>query len=147
MPRRNREVDLSTVGGRIQAARLARGLTQEKLAQKLGVSKGTISQWEANTIERMTAPNLLKLCAELEVSPLWIWEYKDRDGNPLPMGVPRHLEPEQSDLVETYNLLEPELRDALIDDAHKYLRLSAKQQQPSRGNPFPRSPKPKKPVR
>lgn len=138
---------MSTVGGRIHAARISRGLTQDQLAKRVGVSKGAISQWEANTIEKLTAPNLLKLAAVLEVSPHWLWEFADKDGQPLPMGKPVHLEADQSDLVETYKLLEPAMRDALLDDAHKYLRLSASQQHPSRGNPYPRAPKPKKPVR
>ena len=147
VPRRSREEDLSTVGGRIRAARLAKGLTQEQLAKAVGVSKGAISQWEANTIERLNAPNLLRLASRLEVSARWLWEYEDELGHPIPMGQPHHLEPDQADLVETFKLLEPKFQDALLGDAHKYLRFSASQQQPSRGNPYPRAPKPKKPVR
>lgn len=145
--RRARGEDLSTVGGRIQAARLAKGLTQDQLAKRIGVSKGAISQWEANTIVELSARNILRLADELEVSLRWLLEYTDKLGHPVPMGQPVHLEPDQSDLVETFKLLEPEFRDALLGDAHKYLRLSASQQKPSRGNPYPGAQKPKKPVR
>lgn len=138
---------MSTVGGRIAAARLSKGLTLEKLADKLGVTKSAISQWESGRIENLSAANLLKLSEELEVSPRWLWLYKEDDGTPIPPGTPLHLDPDESDLVQTFKVLKPEFRDELLGDAHKYLRLSASQQQPSRTNPFPKAPKPKKPVR
>ena len=138
---------MSTVGGRIQAARLSKGLTQEQLAKAIGVSKGAISQWEANTIENLKAPHLMKLSEALEVSARWLWDYKNKDGTILPMGRPTHLEPDVSGLVETFKLLEPQFRDLLLDDAQKYLRRSAPQK-PSRANPYPGDPKPpKKPVK
>lgn len=137
---------MDTVGGRIQAARLAKGLTQEQLGKRIGVTKGAISQWEAGDIKSLKAENLLRLADEVEVSVRWVVQGRDKDGRLIPMGRPQHLDPEESDLVETFKLLEPQMRDALISDAHKYLRLSAAQQ-PNRTNPYPQVPKPKKPVR
>lgn len=128
---------MSTVGGRIRAARVAKGLTMEQLADRIGVSKGAISQWESGKIEALTSGNLLKLASTLEVSERWIWLWKELDGTDIPMGRPLHLEPDQSDLVETFKLLEPKFQDALLGDAHKYLKLSASQQKPSRANPYP----------
>jgi transcriptional regulator with XRE-family HTH domain len=48
----------------IGAARQKRGLTQEELAARVGVSQGTISFWE-NGVERPAFRNLLKLALEL----------------------------------------------------------------------------------
>lgn len=144
--RKGREPDMATVGGRIAAARKASGLTMEQLAARIGVSKSAISQWERGRIDKLSAENLLKLAEALEVSPRWIWLWKDSKGKTIPMGKEAHLEPDESDLVETFKVLEPDFRDELLGDAHKYLRLSAKQQ-PSRTNPYPQAPKPKKPVR
>lgn len=135
---------MSTVGGRIHAARVAKGLTMDQLADKLGVTKGAIAQWESNKIKRLTAENLFNLSKTLEVSANWLLEWKDENGNPIPMGKPTHLEPDESDLVETFRVLEPRFRDELINEAHKYLRLSASQH-PSRTNPYPKAPKPTKP--
>lgn len=42
----------------IRQARQARGFTQERLADELGVSTGTISQWESGTRE----PRAVMLC-------------------------------------------------------------------------------------
>lgn len=136
---------MATVGGRIAYARAARGLTQDQLAGKVGVTKSAISQWEGGRIESMKAHHLLKLAKVLEVSPKWLWEWKDDQGEPIPMGPEKHLDTEQSDLLETFNILKPEFRDALLGDAHKYLKLSATE--PSRTDPFPKAPTPKKRVR
>jgi transcriptional regulator with XRE-family HTH domain len=138
---------MDTVGGRIQTARVAAGLTQEQLAVKIGVTKSAISQWESGRISALTAENLIKLADALEVSARWIWLWKERGGDHIPMGRPVHLEPDQSDLLETFKLLPVESRDVLLDDAHKYLRIAASQQ-PSKANPFPAGAKRhKKPVR
>lgn len=147
MRRRRGEPDLDSVGGRVQAARLAKGLTQEKLAELVGVSKGAVSQWEAGDIKSLKAQNLMRLSEVTETSPRWLILGKERDGTPIQMGRPTHLDPEASDLVETFRLLEPQFRDALVQDAHKYLRLSAAQQKPSRTDPYPQAPKVKKSVR
>lgn len=128
---------MSTVGGRIRAARVAKGLTMDQLADKIGVTKGAVSQWESGKIDQLSAQNLLKLSGTLEVSARWIWLWKELDGSPIPMGCPMHLEPDHSDLVETFKLLEPKFQDALLGDAHKYLKFSAAHQQPSRANPYP----------
>jgi transcriptional regulator with XRE-family HTH domain len=138
---------MDTVGGRIQTARVAAGLTQDQLAQRIGVTKSAISQWESGRISALNAENLVKLSDALEVSARWIWLWKEKDGTHIPMGRPVHLEPDQSDLIETFKLLPVESRDVLLDDAHKYLRIAASQQ-PSKGNPFPAGAKRhKKPIR
>ena len=144
VPRKGREPDMATVGGRIAAARATKGLTQEKLAERIGVTKSAISQWERGGIEKLTAANMLKLAKTLEASAEWLWYGKDEHGQDIPMGMPQHLDPDASALVETFKLLEPAFRDALLGDANKYLRISASQQKPSRANPYPKPVKQKK---
>lgn len=56
-----------TTGEKIQALRKKRGLTQEQLAQELGVSRQAISRWELDETLPDTQ-NLLPLKAALEVS-------------------------------------------------------------------------------
>ena len=130
---------MSTVGGRIRAARVAKGLTMDQLASQIGVSKGAISQWESGKIAQLSADNLLKLSDALEVAARWIWECKLPTGEPIPMGKPKYLQIEEADLIETFQLLEPQFKDALVGDAHKYLKLSASHQRPSRANPYPKA--------
>ena len=115
----------------------------DQLAEKVGVTKSSISQWESGKIENLTSGNLLKLADELEVSARWIWLWKETSGSDIPMGRPQHLEPDESALVDTFKLLEPQFRDALLADANKYLGFAAPQQ-PSRANPYPKAMKARK---
>lgn len=140
---RRREPNLDTVGGRIQAARLTKGLTQDQLAARIGVSKGAVSQWEAGGIKNLTAMNLLRFCEVTEVSARWILIGKEKDGTPVPMGRPVYLEPDESDLIATFRVLDNAHQDTLVKVAHQYLLLAASQH-PTRTNPYPKPPKVKK---
>lgn len=129
---------MTTMGGRIAYARAARGLTQEQLGNKIGATKGAISQWERGNIKVIGGALLYELSKALEVSGDWL-----QKGHPYPMGKPQHLDPEEAGLIATFRLLESRFRDAMIVDANKYLALSDNQQ-PSLANPYPKSVKPKK---
>lgn len=39
---------MTTFGGRLRAARHGVGLTQERLGERIGVSKGAVSRWESD---------------------------------------------------------------------------------------------------
>lgn len=60
-------MDLNTMGGRIAAARKAKGLTQQQLADQLGVTNKAVSKWETNDgcPDIKTIP---ALCQALELS-------------------------------------------------------------------------------
>ena len=59
------------MGQRIRARREHRDLSQEKLGEAVGVSKGTVSQWEAGTIN-LKSKYLQKLSEALDCSLDWI---------------------------------------------------------------------------
>ena len=130
---------MSTVGGRIHAARVAKGLTMDQLAGLIGVSKGAVSQWESGKIKDLSADNLLKLSDALEVAARWIWEWKLPNGEMIPMGKPKYLQIDEADLIETFQLLDPQYQEELVGKAHEYLKRSAAQQRPSRANPYPKA--------
>lgn len=67
------------IGARIKAARKRRKLTSEQLAERVGVSRGAISQWE-NDLFVPNLENLVALCNALEVSADHILQGKDPDG-------------------------------------------------------------------
>lgn len=61
----------ATVGGRIEAARKARDMTQQQLSAQLGVSRGAVGQWEINA----TSPAIAKMeevAKILDVTPEWL---------------------------------------------------------------------------
>ena len=51
----------------LKAARQAKGITQQELATTLGLSIGTIREWEQGTRTTMYTKNWNKLCDLLEV--------------------------------------------------------------------------------
>ncbi|MBQ6877795.1 MAG: helix-turn-helix transcriptional regulator [Oscillospiraceae bacterium] len=62
---------------KLSAARKAKGLSQEELAEKIEVSRQAISKWE-NGIAQPETANILKLCEILEVSPNELFCYEEK---------------------------------------------------------------------
>lgn len=60
-----------TVGwcAQIKSAREAVGVTRERLAELIGVSPETIAQWESGEIRTISGPNLVNVCAVLNIDP------------------------------------------------------------------------------
>lgn len=61
----------ATFGDRLAAAREAVGLSQKELAERIGVSKKVISDWE-NDMKEPRANRLQMLAGMLNVSLMWI---------------------------------------------------------------------------
>ena len=72
-----------TMGGRIQKAREARGLTVSQLARRTGVLSKTVHKWETNRSEPR-ANKLQLLAGVLSVPPLWLL---NGEGSPLELNV------------------------------------------------------------
>lgn len=58
------------LGERLKAARIERGLSQEKLGLAVGITKATVSQIEDGSIKRTT--HVVRLAEVLGVSPKWL---------------------------------------------------------------------------
>lgn len=80
--------DAATFGDRLAAAREAAGLSQSELAQRLGIRKKTLIQWETDRTEPR-ANRLQMLAGMLGVSIRWLLTGEgegielDEDGQPL----------------------------------------------------------------
>jgi transcriptional regulator with XRE-family HTH domain len=110
----------------------------DELAGKVGVSKSLISQWEANKIKSLKADNIFRLSDVLDCNTRWLLYAKDPRGLDLPMGKPRHLTPDASQLVDIFEQLNPTAQEELISDAEKYLRLTSTSKQATKANPYPK---------
>lgn len=69
----------------IRQRRLAMGLTMKELAQKVGVSEGTVSRWESGFISNMRRDKVALLSQILDV-PLEVlmgWDEKDTEETPV----------------------------------------------------------------
>jgi transcriptional regulator with XRE-family HTH domain len=91
-----------TPGERIRASRLALGLTQKELGERLLTDQTTVSAWERGKSEKLAGPSLVALAMVLQTTPEAIltgvkWE---RPGpSPTPTASDRAAEPYASDLV------------------------------------------------
>jgi HTH-type transcriptional regulator, cell division transcriptional repressor len=61
-------LDYKKIGMRIKETRLGREVSQEKLAESIGMSKEHISHIECGTT-KLSLPTLLKICNALETTP------------------------------------------------------------------------------
>ena len=66
-----------TLGQNIQTARKAKGISQETLAEKIGVSRQALGKWEKDTA-LPGVDNLQALAKELGVSRTTLWRMSKR---------------------------------------------------------------------
>lgn len=66
----------------IKEKRLEHGLTMKELAQKVGVSEGTISRWESGEIANMRRSAMVSLSKALDIAPAVLMGWSE----PLPDG-------------------------------------------------------------
>lgn len=63
---------MSTIGKRLKRKRLELGLTQFRIAQAAGVTSASISKWESNGGDTISAISALKIAEFLNVNPFWL---------------------------------------------------------------------------
>lgn len=64
-------VSMSTLAQRVRHARKKRGLSQEKLAERLNISRGACGHWERG-IAKPSTQNLFLLAQILRISTNWL---------------------------------------------------------------------------
>ena len=57
------------VGNLIKQARIAKALTQEELAEKIGVQKSAVAKWENGRVSEIKRSNLKRLSEALDLEP------------------------------------------------------------------------------
>ena len=70
---------MGNLGEKIKQIRISRGLTQQHIANELGVARNTISQWENN--ERNISADQLIRYAQIVKVPLDFFDNKSEDEN------------------------------------------------------------------
>lgn len=58
-----------SVGEMIKKARLAKGMTQVELAEKVGVKKSAVAKWESGRVSEIKRSNLQRLSEVLGIDP------------------------------------------------------------------------------
>ena len=101
-------------------------LTMKEVADKVGVSEGTISRWESGDIENMRRDKIMALAKALQISPAVIMEWEDPtivpidgqsesyyvDAETRQLAQELHDDPELSVMLDAYRNLSP--RDAKL---------------------------------
>ncbi|EMR4174183.1 helix-turn-helix domain-containing protein [Serratia marcescens] len=115
-----------TPGSRIRGRRKEMKFTQRSLAQALGISHVSVSQWERDDSEP-TGKNLFSLSRVLRCSPTWIL-FGDEEQQPSQIDeIPRQLNEQQIQLLDLFDQLpesEKEIHlSALRDKVDDFNRL------------------------
>ena len=120
-------------GNRLKEARLKRGFTQEELAKAIGVSKGSIGNYESE-ISSPKEEILIKLIKVLDIEPNFLYQdlihmhsVSSEDSNPafLESSIKRDVElsSDENHLVTTYRSLTPYGKQLMMDRAAELTRL------------------------
>lgn len=75
---------MKNIGERIRAARLAKNLKQEELADLVGAKYRSVSTWEVGSA-KPDCLTLLRICEVLNVSPDYVLGYSSENPNPSEM--------------------------------------------------------------
>lgn len=106
----NKNIDLTTVGGRIKAKRIEAGMTQEQLAEKLYVKFSMISRYESAK-SNLSVDTLKEIAEALGCSAAYLIE-----------GVELELSEEEKELIKIFKSLN---RDEVRKVAMEQLRILA----------------------
>lgn len=109
------------VGSIIKEARLAKGMTQEELAEKIGVKKSAVAKWENGRVSEIKRSNLKNLSDILGIAPTKLLGDIELD----PVGVAHeladiYLNPELRDMIAAYQRLSND-KQAQVRDYIRFL--------------------------
>lgn len=99
-----------TLGARIRRMRDARGWSQQQLADKVGVSKASISHWELDRHDVLKHEHLLGLARAFGVSSTNI-AHGDEDVTQAVREIPEEVLP----MIEQFLQLPPHLQRSVVD--------------------------------
>lgn len=99
--------DLGTLGGRLRAVRLARGLKVGETSKKVGLSRTSWSFWESDLVAKPDSNKLGKFCKLTDISLSWLVE---RQGNDPEFLVAKTKEKAAADAIIVDGAPRPDLR-------------------------------------
>lgn len=102
----------------IRNRRIELDLTMKDVAEKVGVSEGTISRWESGNISNMRRDKIVLLAKALKIKPDVIMGWEDAPATVHPDGQPVWYLDEEASALALELLSDPEKR-ALLDSVRK----------------------------
>jgi transcriptional regulator with XRE-family HTH domain len=105
----------SDIGTRIRTSRRDRGLTQDELADQVGVSRSAVAQWETGRTGQVTG-NLSRIAGALEVNVEYLMYGDDKRAvGEVRLG-------DELALLRLYRECDPEDRQMLLRTARRLAR-------------------------
>lgn len=101
-----------TVGDRIRFTRLNHDVTQQELADCIGVSKQAIYKYENNIVTNIPTDKVSAIAKRLNVTPAYLMGWED-----TPAPTPSPLTPQQAELLSSFDQLNEEGKQKTIDYA------------------------------
>jgi transcriptional regulator with XRE-family HTH domain len=103
------------MGTRIRTARRERGLTQDELADRVGVSRSAVAQWETGRTGQVTG-NLSRIAGVLEVNVEYLMYGDDK------RAVGEVRQGDELAMLRLYRECDPEDRQMLLRTARRLAR-------------------------
>lgn len=103
------------IGARIRAARRERGMTQDELSERVGVSRSAVAQWETGRAGQVTG-NLSRIADVLEVNVEYLMYGDDK------RAVGDVRQGDELALLRLYRECDPEDRQMLLRTARRLAR-------------------------
>lgn len=69
------------IGNKIKSLRKQRGMTQEELGNKIGVTKATINKYETGVVVNLRRPVIEQLARALDTTPAYLMGWTDNSSN------------------------------------------------------------------
>jgi len=107
-------MDAETVGERLKAARARAQMTQDQVAQRVGVSRSVISQWETGLIQNIAAAHLAGCAKVLRVSLDWL--LSGIDSEVCESEAPRYGADNAEELLRAWQMLTASQRAHYLDE-------------------------------
>lgn len=114
-----------SVGHRIRNLRMARGISAEKLASVIGVSRSTMYRYENGDIEKLPGDVLGPISAALGTTPAYLmgWESDPEEQSEPAVLDGKPLDEQDLKLLRLLRTMTPEEKDWLLDRIDAFLAL------------------------
>jgi transcriptional regulator with XRE-family HTH domain len=116
-------------GARLRALRIARGLSQQALAQRVGVTQGAISQFELGNTAGLKHSTLMAIVKELQTNAQYLFKGKN---SAVDSAAQEDVTLDERELLYYWRALDDEQRRMVM----AMVRAAVREHKPSIADPF-----------
>jgi transcriptional regulator with XRE-family HTH domain len=115
-----------SVGQRIRWLIEERGMTQVEVADKVGITQASVSNWVTDSSRRPSGKSLIALAEALGANPTWIL-----DGSGHPFDVGAVWSAQERELLAAFRAMDPAGRAELLKAAKRVTSSPSRRRQPA----------------